>query len=1070
MEMKTNGFFFPPSKWWSLRCVIAILLLNVSSSVWAQTVEVKGTVLSATDNLPLIGVNIVEKGTTNGTVTDIDGRFQMTVSNVGARLVVSYIGFIDQELVIKPGVTLYKVILREDSQALDEVVVVGYGVQKKKLVTGATVQVKGDDIQKMNTVSPLSALQSQTPGVNIMKKSGQPGEGFKVNIRGLGTIGNSQPLYIVDGVARDNIDYLNPADIESLDVLKDAASAAIYGARAANGVVLVTTKQGKAGKAQISYDGYFGVQNVYKRAPLLNAREYAMIMNEAQLNSGLQPYDFESLLAPGDWDRIQNGTWNGTNWLKEMENENAPIQSHSLNVTGGTEQSVYSIGLSYTSQEGIYGKPVQPQYDRYTVRINTDNTIWKVNDLEIIKVGENLSYSYSEKNGIAIGNSYGNDINKALRGSPFLPMYERDENGNDIPGEYHYVIPWNRLQANPIGLMEYTHGQNMSKNHNVNGNIYAVIQPIKDLRFRTSFGVNMGAYTYRSYRPVYDLGPNNFETEDQVTQNGGISLGWTWENTLSYVFKLNDSHNFDVVVGTSAERWGLGESWGATGVNSIFDSFKYAYLDNAKIVDATKTTISGKPDTKGGIMSYFGRVNYNYKEKYMATVVMRADGSSNFAKGHRWGYFPSVSVGWVMTNEDFMESTKNWMDFFKLRASWGQNGNQSISPFQYLSTISFYDAYAFIGTDKSQISMGAFPDVLPNPDVTWETSEQLDLGFDARFLGSRLGVVFDWYKKTTKDWLVAAPILASYGTGAPYINGGDVENKGVELGLNWNDQVSDFTYGVNMNVSYNKNKVLRIANTEGIIRSAATLTAGGGAGGTSFALAEVGYPIGYFWGYKTDGLFQNQEEVNAYVNSEGKQIMPNAVPGDVRFCDLNDDGMINDDDKTMIGDPNPDVLLGFNVNLGYKGFDLSISTNGSFGNQILKTYRETGDNYRENYTTEILGRWHGEGTSDKIPRVTSGAHINRQYISDLYIENGDYWRINNVTLGYDFKKLFTKVPFEQLRLYLTVQNLLTVTGYSGMDPEIGTSTDDSNSGWVSGVDIGFYPMPRTYMIGANIKF
>lgn len=1044
--------------------LLAFMFLSVSS-LFAQGLPIKGTVISATDNQPLIGVNIVEKGTANGSVTDLDGNFQLSVSE-NAVLIVSYIGYLEQEVKVSAGKSVYNITLKEDSQALDEVVVVGYGVQKKKLVTGATVQVKGDDIQKLNTVSPLSALQSQTPGVNIMKKSGQPGEGFKVNIRGIGTIGNSQPLYIVDGVARDNIDYLNPSDIESLDVLKDAASAAIYGARAANGVILVTTKQGKVGKAQISYDGYYGVQNVYKRAPLLNAQEYAMIMNEAQVNSGLQPYDFASFLGKSEWDKIANGSWQGTNWLKEMENENAPIQSHSLNVTGGTEQSVYSLGLSYTSQEGIYGKPVEPVYNRYTVRVNTDNTIYKVNDLDIIKVGENLSYFYAEKSGIAIGNSYWNDINAALRANPFLPLWAKDTEGNDIVGQYHYASPWYSLQPNPIAIMVNERGQNLSKNHNLNGNIYAIIQPIKNLKFRTSFGLNMSGSNYRGYKPVYDFGPNHFNTQDEVTQNGSLGFSWTFENTLSYSWKIKEDHHFDAMLGMSAERWGLGDSWGAVGTNSIFDDFDHAYIDNANVIDVNKTKVSGSPWGKGGILSYFGRINYNYKEKYMATVVLRADGSSNFAKGHRYGYFPSVSAGWVISNEDFMESTKNWMDFLKIRASWGQNGNQSISAFQYLATISFSDAYYFLGTDKSQIFQGAYPDILPNEDVTWETSEQFDVGLDARFLNSRLSLVFDWYNKHTKDWLVQAPILASYGTGAPYINGGDISNKGVELALSWNDQVSDFSYGITANVSYNKNEVTRIANGSGVIRSSASLASGK----PSFAVAEVGYPVGYFWGYKTDGLFQSEQEVLDYKDAEGNLIMPTAQPGDVRFCDLNGDGVIDDNDKTMIGDPNPDVILGLNLNFAYKGFDLSISTNGTFGNQIFKTYRELGDNGQENYTTEILNRWHGEGTSNKIPRVTSGSHINRQYISDLYIENGDYWRINNVTFGYDFKKLFPKVPFEQLRLYVTAQNLFTITGYSGMDPEIGTSSDDTNVGWVSGVDVGFYPLPRTYMFGANIKF
>ena len=437
---------------------ISVFLLLGNLLAEAQTGKnISGIVVSEVGNEPLIGVNVVQKGTTNGSVTDLDGRFTLTVPD-GSILQISYIGYQEQLVTVKPDVAMYHVVLKEDSQALEEVVVIGYGIQKKKLVTGATVQVKGDDIQKLNTVSALGALQSQTPGVNITQSSGMPGEGFNVTIRGLGTTGSSGPLYIIDGVTGADINNLNPADIESIDVLKDAASAAIYGSRAANGVVLVTTKQGRAGKASISYDGYFGVQNVYKMASTLNAQEYAMIQNEGRLMDGLPAYDFSSMVP--NWESYANGTNKGTNWLDAMRNKNAPIQNHALNITGGSEQSVYSIGISYTSQEGILGKPVQPKYDRYTFRLNTEHTLLKNQDLDIIKFGENLTYSYSEKSGISIGNQYQNDINGALKANPFLPMY--DENG-----DYHYALNWDPTGENPIALMEYAHGQNLTKKHNI---------------------------------------------------------------------------------------------------------------------------------------------------------------------------------------------------------------------------------------------------------------------------------------------------------------------------------------------------------------------------------------------------------------------------------------------------------------------------------------------------------------------------------------------------------------------------------------------------------------------------
>ena len=721
---------------------ISFFLLLGNLLAEAQTGRtISGIVVSEDDNEPLIGVNVVQQGTTNGVVTDLDGKFTLTVPD-GSVLQISYIGYQEQLLTVNPEVSIYHVTLKEDSQALDEVVVIGYGIQKKKLVTGATVQVKGDDIQKLNTVSALGALQSQTPGVNITQSSGMPGEGFNVTIRGLGTTGSSGPLYIIDGVTGADINNLNPADIESIDVLKDAASAAIYGSRAANGVVLVTTKQGKAGKASISYDGYFGVQNVYKMVPTLNAQEYAMVQNEGRLMDGLPAYDFSSLVP--NWESYANGTNKGTNWLDAMRNENAPIQNHALNITGGSEQSVYSIGISYTSQEGILGKPVQPKYERYTFRLNTEHTILKNNNFDIVKFGENLTYSYSEKSGISIGNQYQNDINGALKANPFLPMY--DENG-----DYHYALPWDVTGENPIALMKYAHGQNLTKKHNIKANAYVTLQPIKNLKIKSSFGLTMDANTYRSFVPVYELASNVYNKENKVTQQMYISSGWLWENTASYDFKINENHNFSAMIGQSIERSGLGDNLSASNVNSIFNDFEHAYLDNTTVIYPDKTTVGGSPYMKNRILqkrsisSLFGRVNYDYKETYLLTLVMRADGSSNFAKGNRWGYFPSVSAGWVMSNEVFMESTKNYLDFLKVRASWGQNGNQDIDPFQYLATISFLKSNYFFGPDKQTIASGAYPDILPNKDVTWETSEQLDLGLDARFFGSRLSFSFDYY-------------------------------------------------------------------------------------------------------------------------------------------------------------------------------------------------------------------------------------------------------------------------------------------------------------------------------------
>ena len=1028
---------------------VCFLLLWVCMGVVAQTnYKISGTVVAAKDGEPLIGVNVLQKGTTNGVVTDIDGNFTLSVS-LPCEISVTYVGYLGQSVKVSSAMVPLKIALEEDSEMLDEVVVVGYGVQKKKLVTGATVQVKGDNIAKLNTVNALGALQSQTPGVNITQSSGMPGEGFKVTIRGLGTTGSASPLYIIDGMPGGDINNLNPADIESLDVLKDAASAAIYGSRAANGVILVTTKQGRIGKPEISYDGYYGVQNVYRMPDVLNAQEFAMIMSEARMMDGLPDYDYASLVP--DWEAVKNGTWKGTNWLDESRNKNAPIQNHALNVIGGTEQSVYSIGLAYTNQEGIIGSPAQPKYIRYTARVNSEHTLYRKGKLDIIKVGENLTYSYSERNGIAIGDTWSNDIRNMLHANPFLP--NKDENGN-----FHYAIPWEIREANPIGQMYYANGQNIAKSHALQGNIFLTIQPVTGLKLKSNFGYSFYADNSRSFTPVYKLASNTFSDNNSVTQEMSMGGNIMWENTVTYDFKLNN-HSFGVLLGQSIEKHGLGDTIGGSNINSIFDDFKHAYLSNTPTI-TNRTSLHGYPWGKESLASFFGRVNYDYANKYMATVVLRIDGSSKFARGHRWGYFPSVSVGWAISEEAFIEPTKSWMDFLKIRASWGQNGNQDIDGFQYLSTIAFGGADYTFGPDKTVLTSGGYPDILANPDVTWETSEQLDFGLDARFLNSRLGVNFDYYIKDTKDWLLVAPMLDSFGTGAPFVNGGDVRNQGYEISLNWNDHISDFEYSATLNLAHNKNKVTRIANAEGIIHGDPDVLSNQT---TEMYRAQVGYPIGYFYGYSTAGIFQSEEQIANYKGAK----LDGTKPGDVIWVDRDHNGVIDDGDQGMIGDPNPDYNLGLSLSASYKGFDISMTMNGAFGNQIMKSYRSYVDYTRQNYTSDIFGRWHGEGTSDRLPRLTSGTHSNWQYVSDLYMEDGDYLRMQNLTIGYDFKKLFKNLPLKQLRLYVAAQNLFTITGYSGMDPEVGYG---GYQDWVSGIDLGFYPSPRTYMVGVNIKF
>ena len=1020
---------------------------------------------------PVIGATIMESGTKNGTVTDADGNFVIEIAS-DSKLDITSIGYKSQT--IKPSATgTTKVSLSEDSNLLDDVVVVGYGTQRKKLITGSTVHVTADDIAAVNAVDAFGALQSQASGMNIVMNSGQPGEGYKVTIRGMGTAGSNTPLYVVDGVPGANIDDLSPNDIESIDVLKDAASSAIYGARASNGVILVTTKKGKAGgHVQVSFDGYMGWQNPNTNdVTPLNAKQYMEINDKAYQIQGVATYDWQKLI-PKQYAQIMNSTWNGTNWLEETTIHNAPIHNASLSISGGSDISRFALGFTKFHQTGTIGAPADPKYDRYTVRLNSDYSLIKKKGRDILKIGENATFSATDKRGVSVGGIYGNSIRNLLAMSPLLPAY------NDEGEYYEYkdiqadAWDFSAEMANPLAQMKYDNGFGYTKVYRLQTNFFLEFSPIKDLTYRASAGWLYRHREGRSYVPVYELSSKKSNPNDDVSQNQSYSVRWSLENTLNWV-KAFDKHHVDVLLGQSVEKWGYGNGVNVTNSNSLFPgSFEHAYIANANVVDPSLTSIGGSPEAQGALSSFFGRVNYNYDETYLLSLVLRADGSSNFARGHRWGYFPSISAGWVISNEKFMESTKAWMDFLKIRASWGQNGNCNISNFQYLATIALDDPYYF--NNKDNPALGAYPNILPNEDVKWETSEQLDFGFDARFLNNRLGIAFDWYKKTTKDWLVRAPMLLSYGTNAPYVNGGDIENKGYEIQLNWNDKIGkDFRYSVSANFSHNKNEVTRLANSEGIIHGGSNAIAQNTA---ELYRIQVGYPIGYFWGYEMEGIIQNETQLQEYLDRNCNGDKANSLqgeslqPGDVMFKDVNGNGKIDkgDDDKTMIGDPNPDFTLGLNINVSYKGFDFALNGYGSFGQQVAKSYRQFSDHPDDNYCTDVYSKyWTGEGSTNRYPRFSDGKTANMSEISRVWIEDADFFKISRISLGYDFKRLYSKLPVQKCRLYVALSNFFTFTGYSGMDPEVGFGNGAS---WASGIDCGYYPSARSWQVGLNINF
>ena len=1035
----------------------------------AQNVTVSGKVTDDKGE-PLIGVSVGVKKTTTGVITDPDGSYSISVPDRDASLVFTYVGYVGQEIIVGNRRNI-NVTLEEDVQHIDEIVVVGYGTQRKKLITGATAQVSGNFLESMNTINALQAMQGQVAGVNITSVSGQPGGGINVKIRGAGTIGNSSPTYIVDGVMTSDISYLNNADIASIDILKDAASTAIYGVNGANGVVLITTRGGSSvpARGQISFDAYYGTQNAAHKVPMLNAPQYAAMQNEQSVNSGLQPYFTQDMIGMMD---------PGTNWQSLMFAKNVPVTNINLSANGNSQTTTYSLGFSYNDQGGIVGGSDLSNYQRFNLRSNTEYKLYN----GFLTMGEHFTYSHVNQHGIQDQGRYSNAINNALPVSPFLPNVDTD--GNWV-NSGTYTIPyyqngvlgnyvWNSQEANPYAQMVLS-SQNATKYDKLLGDVYAQFAFLENLKLRSDFGLEYNGMSYHSYTPVYPTlsgTVNASVTPTGLAQNSSSSYNWQWENTLNYVLRPNKNH-IDIMVGNSIRRvTGVWENVSNTGT-TLFDDLYHAYLSNSQNVsNAANMSLTGLANAVVSHASFFGRVNYDYDETYMVTLVARYDGSTMFAKGYQWGFFPSISAGWVITNERFMENARNWLNFLKIRASWGNNGNDNITQqFAYQSLINFNNATYNFGNDQSAVTPGAYPSTIGTTNLKWETSQQTNIGFDSRFFHEKLNATFDWYNKLTKNWLVAAPVLSTFGVGtAPFINGGSVTNRGVEVSLGWNDKIGkDFGYSITGSYTYNRNKVGKIPTSDGIIHGDGGNTLWDGT--PEFFRAQDGYPIGYFWGYKTAGVFQNEQDVQNWKGPQGQVLQPTAQPGDLKYVKVSDDGQaINSNDKTMIGDPNPHHLFGLSLGFNYKSFDLSLTASGVAGNSIVQSYR----NYSRstgNWTTAILDRWHGEGTSNTMPRVDQ-ANTNWVNFSSVFLQSGSYLRISNLSLGYDFSKIINSKYISYLRLYIASNNLFTFTKYNGLDPEVGFAAPAQNGAYTfgQGVDVGAYPVARTFLVGVNIKF
>ena len=962
------------------------------------------------------------------------------------------------------------ITLKEDTKSLNELVVIGYGVQKKSVVTAAIARVSAEDLANTAPVRIDNALKGLAAGVTVTSASGQPGDAAKVRVRGIGTINNSNPLYLVDGMPIDGgIDYLNPSDIQSIEVLKDAASGAVYGARAANGVIMVTTKKGKEGKTNFTYDFSYGFQNPWKERDVLNATEYAIMMNEGKMNGGEAPI-YADPYSYGE----------GTNWQKQLFNYNAPIVQHQFSASGATQKLNYYLSAGYFTQDGIVGGNFdRSNYKRLTLRSNNTYVLMDMkkerNWLNKITFGANLSYSRIQSKGITTNSEYGSPLGSAVAFSPILGVYEQDEDAvfekyknvtNFAPvrdrnnGKIYTIAgsDYNEI-VNPLAML--TLPGEKGNSDKIVTNFWGELNIWDNLKFRSSFGSDLAFYGTDGWRPVYYLGQSNKSDKSAVWSSMNRGFVWQLENTLTYEKSIRQ-HNITVLLGQSAKQT-TGRSLGGSNLYMVEEN-----PNKANINFTTGTAANGDMSVSGGawspstLASYFARLSYNYAERYMLQATIRRDGSSNFGPNNHWATFPSFSVGWNLTNEQFLQDRPKWWTNTKLRFSWGKNGNESIGAFNYVALTSSGNNYFFGNGESILLYNGTKPSILANKDLRWEESIQTDAGIDFGFFNNSITFSADYYKKITDGMLMTMPIPSYVGESKPIGNVGKMENQGIEFEASYRFKVNDFNFKIGGNATYLKNKLLNLGNETGFQNYDNLQNVG------TISRAENGKTFPFFYGYKTDGIFQNMDEIKNYTftDEEGivSMIQPKALPGDVRFVDINEDGKINDSDKTYIGKGLPDWTFGLNFSAAWKNVDFSMMWQGTQGNDVYDATRRTDIAYI-NLPSYMLSRWTGEGTSNTIPRFTFSDNNGNWLSSDLYVKDGSYMRLKNMQLGYTLpKKLTREILISSLRIYVSAENLLTFTKYEGFDPEI------SSGGTSLGIDRGIYPQARTFTFGLNLYF
>lgn len=1000
--------------------ILSFFLSFMGLIVSAQSYEIKGTVAD-TNGTPLPGVTIIVKNTTKGVSTDFDGNFTISNVNNGETLVFSFMGYQTKEYLVVNS-NFIAITLTEDTQTLDEVVVVGYGTQTKKEITGAVSVVDSKTIEKLNPVRIESALQGQVSGVSITSQSGSPGSASNIRIRGITTNGNNNPLILVDGNVVEDLSVINPNDIASINVLKDA-TAGIYGVRAANGVILITTKSGyKNTDLKFELDTYTGMQETSRKIPMLNATEYAALANEAFAVGG---------------DEIPFANWQtlgkGTNWQNEIF-QTAPISNINFNVSGGGEKSSYSMGTSYLTQDGIVGGEAA-NFNRFTTRLN-----YNVDILDNFKLSTSVIYTNTNKKNLS-ENALGSVLFNALNMSPVLTI--RDENG-----DFTLAEGLGNEVINPVAQIAGTF--NDTQVDKISGTAGLNYTFLENFSAESRFQFNYAEVAGRSFSPeaFYGSGKVFNVTRNSVNEYTNIYRDYTFDNFITYTKSFNDTHNLKALLGMSVFKT-TGNFSGFTGFEIPGNSYNEAFIKNA--TDVVDNYLNGGDKFDGRLLSYFSRVQYDYKGKYLLSAVIRRDGSTRFGPENKFGYFPSGSLGWVISDESFLENNET-LNFLKLRVSYGIVGNDRIPDFRYVSLLNGEGTYVF----DDELNFGVAEGALANPEIKWEKQKTFDVGLDFRLLNSKINITADYFEKRTEDLLLTpqvSGILGVYapGSSAPIVNAGTVDNKGFEFQIGYDDEISDdFKFNINYNFTTLKNKVIYVASENGFV-------AGGsfGVGQDPPSRMEVGYPIGYFYGLKMDGIFQNQSEVDAHATQT------NAAPGDIRFVDINEDGEINSDDRTNLGNPIPDITMGLNLGFNYKKFDFTSYVFASLGNEIVRNY-ERNQNLT-NRSVYFLDRWTGEGSTNEHPRVTTGATSNTLF-SDYFVEDGSYVRIQNVQLGYTLPENIIE-GVDKFRIYASVNNVYTFTKYKGYDPSASSGAPIGG-----GIDQGFYPVPRTYMLGLNIKF